>query len=721
MAVYDRRSLVRERSSLVHFIRCSLITAVLTFGLAAIGVSAAAAQDQTGTLRVDVRAGVLPVQGATVSASGVSAVTDANGVVTLTLPAGSAFVTAAADGFEPATASVDIVAGAPRAIRLVITPNVPELGTLVASTRTRPRLEDHAVPVAVLDRDQIDGRLLKSPGDITRVFDLIPGVRVQTTSPELGLAGLRIRGLPGQYTRLLGDGVPLYFDRPSSHAPLRISPMDLGQIEVIKDVANGFFGSDAIGVINLQSQRPGAEPRREILFNQSVQGTTDATFLMSSPPKGSWSSAFVVGVHRQSEQDVDDDGWSDFPEYTRGIVGPRLFWSNGRGRAIDGVANVTFEKREGGSDVARQSLETKTADGFLSGQMILGNGMIVGGAGMLFVQSRDRRFSDVREPDRLQTATLELTLRRSSSRHTWLGGIAADWYALRQVDQPLPTTYVSTRPGIFFHDDMNVASWLRVSGSVRLDEHNLYGFLVSPRGSALVRGGPWSARVTGAQGYFTPRPLMDETDAAGLTRLTIVEPLDVETARNVSAEVSHRTRISTLAVTVFRTEIDDPAQIDRATYTLRNETEPLLSRGVELQGSVFRAAMSVSGHYTYLSTRERGIQELALTPRHSGRLIARVGGQRARVTFDLSYTGAQRLDANPYRTTSEPYTLYGLVGECGFGKLRVFVNADNLGDVRQTNWDPIARPSRDIDGRWTVDAWAPLTGRLISVGLRASF
>ena len=46
----------------------------------------------------------------------------------------------------------------------------------------------------------------------------------------------------------------------------------------------------------------------------------------------------------------------------------------------------------------------------------------------------------------------------------------------------------------------------------------------------------------------------------------------------------------------------------------------------------------------------------------------------------------------------------------------MFVNADNLTDVRQTDWDPIARPARDVDGRWTVDAWAPLAGRVFNAG-----
>ena len=37
------------------------------------------------------------------------------------------------------------------------------------------------------------------------------------------------------------------------------------------------------------------------------------------------------------------------------------------------------------------------------------------------------------------------------------------------------------------------------------------------------------------------------------------------------------------------------------------------------------------------------------------------------------------------------------------------------------SWDPIARPARDVDGRWTVDAWAPLAGRVINGGIRVSF
>ena len=89
--------------------------------------------------------------------------------------------------------------------------------------------------------------------------------------------------------------------------------------------------------------------------------------------------------------------------------------------------------------------------------------------------------------------------------------------------------------------------------------------------------------------------------------------------------------------------------------------------------------------------------------------------------MQVIFTGEQRLDANPYRSTSESYTVVNLLGEYPFGRWRVFANAENLTDVRQTHWDPIARPSPDVDGRWTVDAWAPLAGRVINVGIKVSF
>ena len=92
-----------------------------------------------------------------------------------------------------------------------------------------------------------------------------------------------------------------------------------------------------------------------------------------------------------------------------------------------------------------------------------------------------------------------------------------------------------------------------------------------------------------------------------------------------------------------------------------------------------------------------------------------------RVGIEVYYTGRQRLEVNPFAEVSEPYVIIGLLAERQLGRLRVFVNGENLTGVRQTNWQPMVRPSRGVDGRMTVDAWAPLEGRNINGGVRLRF
>ena len=53
--------------------------------------------------------------------------------------------------------------------------------------------------------------------------------------------------------------------------------------------------------------------------------------------------------------------------------------------------------------------------------------------------------------------------------------------------------------------------------------------------------------------------------------------------------------------------------------------------------------------------------------------------------------------------------------------VKLFLNLENLGNVRQSRWDPMLLPGRAVDGRWTVDAWAPLEGRVINGGVRFMF
>src|SRR4030095_6145385 len=88
------------------------------------------------------------------------------------------------DGFIPGTVEVELKSGESRtlAVALEKLPNVEESVT-VTSTRTGGRLEDTPTRVEVLNREEIEEKLLMTPGDIVMMLNEMGGLRVQTTSP----------------------------------------------------------------------------------------------------------------------------------------------------------------------------------------------------------------------------------------------------------------------------------------------------------------------------------------------------------------------------------------------------------------------------------------------------------------------------------------------------------------------------------------------------------
>ena len=51
----------------------------------------------------------------------------------------------------------------------------------------------------------------------------------------------------------------------------------------------------------------------------------------------------------------------------------------------------------------------------------------------------------------------------------------------------------------------------------------------------------------------------------------------------------------------------------------------------------------------------------------------------------------------------------------------VYVNAENLTDVRQSRFEPILLPKPTAVGRLSVDSWAPAEGRTLNAGAQLRF
>jgi outer membrane receptor for ferrienterochelin and colicins len=699
-------------------------------------------QPSTGTLRIQVMSHSAPLPGATVSAGSAKGVTSEIGEVTLALAAGEQTVTIEKEKFLPHTVKVTIAVGTTSQliVNLVPAPVVTE-DVIVTATRSEKRLQDEPLRVEVLGRDEIEEKLLMTPGDIAMMLNETAGLRVQVTSPSLGAASLRIQGLRGRYTQLLSDGLPLYGGQSGSIGLLQIPPMDLGQVEVIKGVASSLFGSSALGgVINLVSRQPSDETEHELLFNGTTQGGTDGMLWLSGPMHEHWGYTLLAGLDHQQRQDVDEDGWADLAGFTRVVARPRLFWNNKAGKSAFVTGGFTAEDRRGGTLPGRtvpdgspfpEALDTRRADAGVVTRLLVGR-RVLGIRGAFMHQSHTHEFGDAIERDTHRTAFAEVSLTGTSGAHTWVIGGAAQTDRYRSASVPaFDYTYVV--PSLFAQDDITVTRALSLSISARLDDHNRFGVFLSPRLSALLRfGSGWTARASVGAGYFAATPLTEETEAVGLSKLRAADLSEAERARTFSVDLSRAFGPVELSATAFGSHVTEtlairPSTVSSTGYDLVRLVGPVRVRGAEMLASVRHEDIAVVGTYTFVNATEpdvlTGIRvSTPLTPRHAAGLVTMWERKDVgRIGLEIYYTGRQVLDENPYRDRSEPYFYFGVLAERQFGRWRLFVNAENLTNRRQTKFDPLVRPTRNYDGRWTVDAWAPLEGRVANAGFRVRF
>lgn len=609
---------------------------------------------------------------------------------------------------------------------------------VVQATRSGRRVQDEPLRVEVIGREEIEEKILMRPGNIAMVLSETGGLRVQVTSPALGSSNIRVQGMDGRYTQLLADGLPLYGGQTSSLGLLQIPPTDLGQVEVIKGSVSALYGASALGgVINLVSRRPAAETQLETLLNVTTRNGQDATAYVSSPISDTISASLTGGLHSQSAQDIDDDGWRDIAAHDRWTLRPRLFLTEASGAKIYLTAGIMQEDRLGGTNPRRttpdgnpfpQTQRTKRLDGGLVAEMPISG---IGTAQVKFsgVSQRHRhQFGGVIENDRHRTLFAEASLAESKGGTAWVGGVA--WQEDDYQSRAFPAfDYQYEVPGVFGQLEQEFGPEVTVAASGRLDVHNEYGTQFSPRLSLLYRPGDWTVRTSFGRGFYGPTPFVEEIEAAGLSRLELLRSLKPETATTVSLDIGYASGPIEANVTLFGSNIVNATTLEAFVLDrvrLVNVDGITRTHGSEMLLRYQSNGFTVTGSYMYVDASEPSLggrrRTVPLTPKHTAGLVGMWEDEdKGRVGIELYYTGKQELEDNSYRKVSKPYFEVGLLGEVVVGKARVFLNAENILNIRQTKYDPLLLRTRAPDGRWTVDVWAPTEGFVLNGGVRLRF
>ncbi|WP_339871067.1 TonB-dependent receptor [uncultured Brevundimonas sp.] len=610
---------------------------------------------------------------------------------------------------------------------------------IVQSTRSRRRVQDEPVRVEILGQEEIEEKLLMRPGNISMLLAETGGLRVQVTSPGLGAANIRVQGMRGRYTQLLADGLPLYGGQASSLGLLQIPPSDLRQVEVIKGAASALYGGQALGgVINLISRRPGDEAGGELILNATSQDGQDLSAYGSAPLSSGWGASLLASANRQTGQDLDADGWIDMAAYERVSARPRLFWDGDDGSRLFVTLGAMTEDRRGGTSSGRlapdgqpfqQNQDTRRIDAGMVIEHPLGSWGTAQLRASGVTQAHRHRFGSLVEKDEHQTVLAEGSVSMEALGSSWLGGVAFQTEDYASATFP-GFNYTFETPALFLQVERDLTDDLVIAASARWDDHSAYDAQFSPRLSLLYKPGPWTVRASWGRGFYALTPFVEEIEASGLARLEPLAGLREETAETASLDFGYAAGPWEWGLTVFASDIDGAVRLQATApdrVRLVNADGLTRTRGVEALGRWRRGPWVVTGSYLYVDASEPddtgfGRQAVPLTPRHSAGFVAMwEDHDRGRIGFEAYYTGEQALEANPYRTRSDSYVELGLLGEVIFGRYRLFLNLENLLDVRQTREDPLLRPQRAPDGSWTVDAWAPLEGITANAGVRIRF
>jgi iron complex outermembrane receptor protein len=142
-----------------------------------------------GTVLVAVTSAAGAVGNAEVRAGAATALTAADGTASLSVPPGRVDVVVTRSGYDAAATSVEVATGQLTRVEIEMQPQSGiEETIIVSATRTEARLEDQPMRVEVLAREEIEEKMLMTPGDIVMMLNEMGGMRVQVTSPSLGAA-----------------------------------------------------------------------------------------------------------------------------------------------------------------------------------------------------------------------------------------------------------------------------------------------------------------------------------------------------------------------------------------------------------------------------------------------------------------------------------------------------------------------------------------------------
>ena len=672
----------------------------------------------------------------------IAAVTDAAGSVLLTnIPDGEQTIEISSLGYKTAELKLTfpLADTTERSILLNINNEVGEV--VITSTRTGREIEAEPTRVEAIDEEEIDEKISMRPANVSMVLHESTGIQVQQTSATSNTQTVRIQGLDGRYTQILKDGFPAYGGFSGSLSILEIPPLDLKQVEVIKGPTATLFGGGAIaGVVNFVTKDPGERPVTTLIFNQtSALGTDFSAF--NSQKFNRFGYTLLGSANYQKAYDVDDDDFTELPETRSFAVTPKLLFYINQKTTLTVGNSASYQNRKGGdifalrgnADAFHQYFERNTSFRNIS---TLNLNREFGDGSRLFAKQSFAFFGrELNTPNyvfkgRQFNSFSDVSYARLLGKHAVVIGGSSVYDQFRE-DTPninlIPRNETRTTFGGFVQDTIDLTDKLSLEAGFRLDYAKDYGTFALPRVSVLYRfSSNLTTRVGFGLGYKTPTMFTEDAETLLFRNVSpIGNTLEAERSTGGTFDINYRGAIGedfsySVNQMFFYTEITDPL-ILRAdannTYRFSNAASPVISKGFETNARFGYGIAKLFVGYTFTDARAgylSGDRTITLLPKHKvNSAFVFEKHESFKAGFELYYGSRQTLDD---RSLTRSLAEVGLFGEKTFGKFSLFINAENLTDVRQSRYGTVVFPPHQ--NPTFAELYTHTEGRLFNGGIK---
>ncbi|MBD77614.1 MAG: TonB-dependent receptor [Crocinitomicaceae bacterium] len=604
--------------------------------------------------------------------------------------------------------------------------------------------------------------------DLAGCFETQITVQPQTTNVITNSKELRILGLSGVYNQVLIDGFPMIQGLSYTYGISSIPGTLVNNIFIAKGANSILQGFESIsGQINVLTLKP--DKTDKLLINAYMNSFMEKQFNANySFKKGKWSNLTAVHTTQPANKfDRDDDNFLDLPLITRYSVFNKLKYGNSNDWGWNSSIAIRYvnEERTGGqthfnpetdkgsSEVYGQTVNfdqpeiwTKTGYRFNDKS----NVVLFASA---FHQQQNSYFGTVKYDAQQTNFYGNLQYEYKYSKHEVKTGISYRYMNLNEdvgfTSNALSRTYdgnynkLEYIPGFFAENKMQFIdkrlTWML---GARVDHHNQFGFMASPRTLLKYNFAPRTViRANFGTGWRTANPFSENIGLLVSSRdIIFTESLNPEQAINYGVNLTQKFDTKNenidgyISADFYRTEFQNQIfpdyDTDPTKAIIKNFTGTSVSNGFQIEAFVkLWKRIEAKVGYNYLDVYriiEGEKQVLPFNPKDKiiSALSFKPLSKKFHIDVNIHWYGERRLPdtkSNPSQHQrpdySKPYTVVNAQFTYNFKRFETYIGCENIFDFRQKrpiiSWEDPFSPYFD-----TSSVWGPTRGREFYIGIK---